>query len=214
MKKAILTVLLFAIGITVFAQSHNVTSAAIILKQYNSEKDKSLKIAKIKEAKEFIDEAFANESTSNEAKMWNYRAPIYLQIALKAPEHDQDAILKATKAHIKCLQKDKKGRVIVRKWTTEEDVLSGLVQCGYKLFNEAIEKYNAKDYIRSIIYYNAIFDIIPLDAEDQLKRGNITKETILYNSFFASSKMKDNAKSKEYTTIIELILMSQQSIFI
>jgi tetratricopeptide (TPR) repeat protein len=214
MKRTVLAVLLFAITTSVFAQSHNVTSAAIILKQYNSEKDKSIQIVKIKEAKEFIDEAFANESTSNDAKMWNYRAPIYLQIALKAPEIDQDAILKATKAHIKCLQKDKKGRVIVRKWTTEEDILSGLVQCGYKLFNTAIEKYNSKDYIRSIKYYDAIFDIIPLDSEDQLKRGNITKETILYNSFFASSKMKDNSKSKEFLQQLININFNEPAIYI
>ena len=58
-----------------------------------------------------------------------------MQIALKEPEIDKDAILKATEAYIKCLQRDKKGRVVVRKWTAEEDVLSALVQCGYKLFN-------------------------------------------------------------------------------
>ena len=123
------------------------------MKQYNSEKDKSTQALKIKEAKDFIDAAFYNESTSNEPKMWNYRAPIYLQIAIKESELDKDAILKATEAHIKCLQRDKKGRVIVRKWTTEEDVLEGLIQCGYKLFNEAIEKYNAKDYEGALQYY-------------------------------------------------------------
>ena len=197
MKKAIFTILLAAISSIAFAQKQNITSAAILLKQYSSEKDTSVQTLKIKEAKEFIDQAFANESTSNEPKMWNYRAPIYLQIALKKPSLDEDAILKATEAHIKSLQKDEKGRVIVRKWTTEEDILAGLIQCGYKLFNLAIDKYNAKDYSGALKYYNAIFDIIPLDAEDQLKRENITKETILYYSFFASRDMKDNAKSKE-----------------
>ena len=52
MKKVILIILLSAISSVVFAQSQNVTSAAIILKQYNSEKDKSIKTLKIKEAKE------------------------------------------------------------------------------------------------------------------------------------------------------------------
>ena len=77
-------------------------------------------------AKKYIDEAYSNESTSNSAKMWNYRAPIYLQIAIKDSELDNDAILKATEAHIKCLQEDKKGRVIVRKWTNKEDIISYL----------------------------------------------------------------------------------------
>jgi tetratricopeptide (TPR) repeat protein len=197
MKKTIFTILLAAISSIAFAQKQNITSAAILLKQYSSEKDTSVQTLKIKEAKEFIDQAFANESTSNEPKMWNYRAPIYLQIALKKPSLDEDAILKATEAHIKCLQKDEKGRIIVRKWTEEEDVLSGLINCGFLLFKYAIDKYDAQDYTGALKYYNAIFDIIPFDTEGQLKKGNITKETVLYNSFFASRDMKDNAKSKE-----------------
>ncbi|MBC8474748.1 MAG: hypothetical protein H8D60_03260 [Cryomorphaceae bacterium] len=214
MKKAIFTALLVAITSIALAQSHNITSAAILLQQYNSEKDISVRALKIKEAKEFIDQAFANESTSNEPKMWNYRAPIYLQIALKKPSLDEDAILKATEAHIKCLQKDEKGRIIVRKWTTEEDILAGLIQCGYKLFNVAIDKYNAKDYTGALKYYNAIFDIIPFDTEDQLKRENITKETILYYSFFASRDMKDNATSKKLLQQLIDINFNKPAIYI
>lgn len=215
MKNIIITIVIFIISMSLsFAQSHNITSAAIILKQYNSEKDKSIQILKLKEAKEYIDLALVNEKTSNDAKMWNYRAPIYLQIALKHPAIDERAILKSTEAHIKCLQKDKKGRVVVRKWTAEEDILAGLIQCGYKLFNLAIEKYNTGDYGTALEYYNYIFDIIPLDAEDQLKRGNITKETILYNSFFAANKMKDNTKSKELLQKLIDINFNEPAIYI
>ncbi|MDG1283289.1 MAG: hypothetical protein P8N46_01420 [Flavobacteriales bacterium] len=168
------------------AQKHNIVNASIALKNEN-----------YSDAKKYIDEAYSNESTSNSAKMWNYRAPIYLQIAIKEAELDKDAILKATEAHIKCLQEDKKGRVIVRKWTNKEDIISGIVQCAYKLFNLAIEEFNAANYERAIQLYTAIFDIIPFDEENQLKRGNISKETILFNSFFASKKMNDNVKSKD-----------------
>ena len=176
MKKGIITAVLLVITTIVFAQKHNIVNASIALRNEN-----------YTEAKTYIDEAYETESTANSPKMWNYRAPIYLQIALKEPALDKDAALKAMEAHIKCLSKDKKGRVVVRKWTSEEDILAGLIQCGYKLFNMAIDKYNTEDYKGSLKYYNAIFDIIPLDAEDQLKRGNITRETILYNSFFSSN---------------------------
>ena len=214
MKRKILTLLYLLFFNIAYSQSHNITSAAILLKQYKSEKDESIQVLKLKEAKDYIDAAYSNESTSNEPKMWNYRAPIYLQIALKEPSLDEAAILKATDSYIKCLQRDKKGRVIVRKWTAEEDVLEGLVQCGYKLFNEAIEKYNAKEYEKALQYYNAIFDIIPLDDEDQLKRGNITKETILYNSFFAANKKKDNLKSKELLQKLIDINFNEPAIYI
>ena len=203
MKKIILTTLLLVITNLIFAQKHNIVNASIALRNEN-----------YAEAKKYIDEAYETESTSNEPKMWNYRAPIYLQIALKEPSLDKDAAFKATEAHIKCLQKDKKGRIIVRKWTSEEDILVGIVQCGHKLFNIAIDEYNAGNYQSSIKYYSAIFDIIPLDEEDQLKRGNITRETILYNSFFASNKMKDNSTSKDLLQQLIDINFNEPAIYI
>jgi len=206
-----LTLLLFCTFITIcsVAQKHNVTSAAITFKQFKGDNTE-----KLEEAKNFIDQAYNTESTSNDPKMWNYRAPIYLGIAQKHSELDKDAVLKATEAYLKCLQADQKGRIIVRKWTPKEDVFSGLVQCAYKLFNQAIEEYNVGQYKRAIKLYAAIFDIIPHDEEDQLKRGNITKETILYNSFFASNKMKDNKKSKELLQQLIDINFNQPAIYL
>lgn len=202
-KKGLLTLVLAAITVVTFAQSHNVVNASIALR--NEE---------YVDAKKYIDEAYETESTSNGAKMWNYRSKIYLQIALKQADLDKDAVFKATEAHLKCLQTDKKGRVIVRKWTAKEDVLAGTIQCGYKLFNQAIEEYNAGNYKSSLKHYSTIFDIIPLDEEDQLKRGNITKETILYNSFYSSNKMKDNAKSKELLQQLIDISFNEPAIYI
>ena len=195
------------------AQKHNIVNASIALRNAKKAKGDDV-ISLLKEAKGYIDEAYENEGTSNSPKMWNYRAPIYLQIAIKEPTLDNEAVFKATEAHIKCLQKDKKGRVVVRKWTSEEDILAGLVQCGYKLFNLAIDNYNAENYSMSLKQYDAIFDIIPYDSEDQLKRGNITKETILYNSFFSSNKMKDNIKSKALLQELININFNEPAIYI
>ena len=203
MQKTLLTLAIVAISVVTFAQKHNIVNASIALRNEN-----------FVEAKQYIDEAYNNESTSNEAKMWNYRSKIYLEIAKQHKELDSEAIFKATEAHLKCMQKDKKGRVIVRKWTAEEDVLSGLVNCGYLLFNAAIDSYNTEDYKASLKYYSIIFDIIPYDSEDQLKRGNITKETILFNSFFSSNKMKDNAKSKELLQELININFNEPAIYI
>ena len=193
--KNILLILSLIISTVAVAQKHNIVNASIALRNANKAKGDEVGVL-LSEAKEYIDEAFNSESTSNDPKMWNYRAPIYLQIALKKPELDKLAILKATDAHIKCLQKGKKDKIIVKKWTSKEDILAGLVQCGYKLFNLAIDYYNKGDYKASLELYDKIFEIVPFDDEDQLKRGNITKETILYNSFFSSNKLKDDAKSK------------------
>ena len=203
-KKGLLTLLVLILYTNIIsAQKHNVVNASIALR--NEE---------YVDAKKYIDEAYETESTSNDAKMWNYRSQIYLQIALKKSDLDTNAIFKATEAHLKCLQTDKKGRVIVRKWTAKEDVLSGIVQCGYKLFNKAIEEYNSGNYVSSLKHYSVIFEIIPFDTEDQLKRGNITKETILYNSFFSSKKLKDNVKSKELLQELIDINFNDPAIFV
>ena len=202
-KKGLLTLVLLVITTLTFAQSHNVVNASIALR--NEE---------FADAKKYIDEAYKTESTANDAKMWNYRSQIYLKIALKEAKLDADAVFKATEAHLKCLQTDKKGRIIVRKWTAKEDVLAGTIQCGYKLFNNAIEEYNAGNYKSSLKHYDVIFKIIPIDTEDQLKRGNITRETILYNSFFASNKMKDNSKSKELLQKLIDINFNEPAIYV
>ena len=215
-KKIILTLVLTVITVLTFAQSQHITSAAIILKQYNSEKDKSVKALKIKEAKEFIDKAYNNESTSNEAKMWMYRAKIYKMIALNHDSLDSDAVFKATESHLKCMQPHpkKKDKVMIYKKWPKEEVLEGLVQCGDKLFRLAVEEYTLENYKSSLKHYAAIFDIIPFDEEDQLKRVNITKETILYNSFFSANKMKDNAKSKELLQQLIDINFNEPAIYI
>ena len=211
--KNILLLLSLLISSVAIAQKHNIVNASIALR--NAQKAKGDDIAVLlSEAKGYIDEAYNTESTANEPKMWNYRAPIYLEIALKKPELDNLAIIKATDAHIKCLQKGKKDRIIVKKWTAKEDVLAGLIQCGYKLFNVAIDKYNEGDYRTSLTFYDKIFEIVPFDEEDQLKRGNITKETILYNSFFSSSKLKDDNKSKELLQRLIDINFNEPAIYI
>jgi tetratricopeptide (TPR) repeat protein len=211
--KNLIIILSLLFSTVAVAQKHNIVNASIALR--NAQKAKGDEIGTLlKEAKEYIDEAYNNESTSNEAKMWNYRAPIYLEIALKKPELDKNAIIKATDAHLKCLQKGKKDRIIVRKWTSKEDILAGLIQCGYKLFNLGIDTYNEGDYRKSLTYYEKIFAIVPFDEEDQLKRGNISKETILFNSFFASKKMNDNVKSKDLLQQLIDMNFNEPSIFI
>ena len=211
--KNILLILSFIISTVAVAQKHNIVNASIALRNANKANGDEVGVL-LSEAKEYIDEAFNTESTANDPKMWNYRAPIYLEIALKKPELDNLAIIKATDAHIKCLQKGKKDKIIVKKWTSKEDVLAGLVQCGYKLFNLAIDHYNKGDYKTSLDFYDKIFEIVPFDDEDQLKRGNITKETILYNSFFSSKKLKDDTKSKELLQSLIDINFNEPAIYI
>ena len=199
-KNGILTLVLLAITTLTFAQSHNVTSAAIIFKQYNSERDTLVKALKIKEAKEFIDQAYNNESTSNEPKMWMVRAKIYKIISFNYSDLDGGAIFKATESHLKCMQPHpkKKNKIIIYKKWDENEVFEGLIQCANKLFNLAVESYQEGNFQESLNLYEPIYKVIELDDEGKLKSIKITTESVLYNSYLAAKAMKNNELSKTF----------------
>ena len=193
MRIIILSLLITSISFVSFSQSKNVQNA---YNSFRQEKD-NIK-TNISEAKYFIDLAHQHESTSNDPKMWNYRAQIYLEIITNHSELDENAVFEATEAHIRCLDRDKKGRVVVRKWTREEDVLNGLIQCGYNLYNSGIDDYNNQNFNKAIKKYNEIFRIFPLDKENLLKRSNIVPDAVYYNLFLASKQLKDEKSQIEY----------------
>jgi len=199
-KNGILILVLLAITTLTFAQSHNVTSAAIIFKQYNSERDTLVKALKIKEAKEFIDQAYNNESTSNEPKMWMVRANIYKDISFNYSDLDDKAIFKATESHLKCMQPHpkKKDKIIIYKKWDKIEVFNGLIQCANKLFNLAVEAYQEERFKESLSFYEPIYEVIELDNEGKLISIKITTESVLYNSYLAAKAMKNNELSKDF----------------
>ena len=186
-KKIILSLLISSFTLVAFSQSKNVQNAFNSFRQEN-----------FAEAKYFIDLAANNELTANDAKMWNYRAKIYLEIMQKYPDIDENAVFEATESHVRCLDRDKKGRISVRKWTREEDVLSGLIACGYNLFNSGVEDYNAKEYKNALKKYDEIFRIIPLDKDNLLERGNINKNSIYKNQYLAALQLEDIDAQLDY----------------
>lgn len=193
MKKIIIiiSIINFACTDYIFGQSKNIQNA---YNSYNRTDRDGVRL-KMKEAKDFIDLAYNHESTSNDPKMWNYRAKIYLEIMQNFPELDPDAIFKATESHIRCLDKDKKGRVVVRRWTREEEVINGLLQCGDKLFNTAVQDYNNKDYDKALKKYKEMFRVLPLDKDNLLK---IEEELIYRYMSYAARDLGDTNLQKEY----------------
>ncbi len=185
MKKTLLVYLFTLCSVTVFSQKHNIVNSSIALKNSN-----------LIDAKKYIDEAYENEKTANSAKMWNYRAKIYLQIALNQSDLDNKAIFKATESHIKCLETDKRGRIIVRKWTSEEDVKNGLLNCADKLFRLGVESYTNKSYDQAITYFESILEIIPYDRE-KLASYRLTEGDIYFNMSLSARALKDN-RAKDY----------------
>lgn len=181
MKKTFF-LLLILFALKGFSQSNNVQTAADFFKK-----------KEIIDAKTYIDLAAANASTANHPKMWYFRGCIYFTIQSDTvlSRSDADAIEKAAVSFMNCLKTDTKENY------TEE--CKDLVwRCGVGLFDKAIDAYNKNDYERAIRFYNLVFDIFPLDANNNLKRNNITPEILNKNLYFAAYKTKDYEKAKGY----------------
>ncbi len=161
-------------------QSNNVQSAA-----------NSLKNNEVGDAKKWIDLAAENELTANNPKMWYYRGKTYLAIHTdKAWQNlDAEAVEKAAISFINCMKTD------VKKLYTD-DCKKLVWVAGIGLFDNAIMFAQKNEFSTSMRYYNLIFDIIPLDEDNNLKRNNITAEVVHKNIAYTALKAKDPSTAK------------------
>lgn len=183
MKNVFIVFSFLIIGVGAFAQSMNVQSAANALKYKETAK-----------AKQAIDQAAENPQTNNDPKMWFYRGETYLAIYRDTTElgkSEPDAPEKAAISYMNCIKTDK-GNYHV------DDSYNQVWICGVALFKRAQMAYASGDFERANRFYKLIFDIIPLDKENNLKRNNITVESLNKSLFLVANKSKDNAKAKEY----------------
>jgi tetratricopeptide (TPR) repeat protein len=66
------------------------------------------------------------------------------------------------------------------------------------LFNKGVEAYNKNDLQRAETFYKKIFEIVPLDKDNNLKRNNITADLVSKNLYMVANKAKDYPKAKMY----------------
>lgn len=179
MKKAIL-ILFYLLPFIGSGQSNNVQSAA-----------NSLKNNEVEDAKKWIDLASENEQTANNSKMWYYRGKTYLAIHTdkKWQQLDEGAVEKAAISFINCMKTDDKKMYV-------DDCKKLVWVSGIGLFDKAIMFAQKKDFSTAMRYYNLIFDIIPLDEDNNLKRNNITTEVVEKNIAYTALQAKDMATAK------------------
>jgi tetratricopeptide (TPR) repeat protein len=179
---------------SLFAQKSNVQNAY-----------KSLKKDKIAEAIEFIELAANNESTANDVKMLNYRGEIYFEVHSNSDyKHlDKMAILKCANSWQAMYNHPKVG-----KWYDKDQINSNITKAGVGLYNKGVELYSNKDFDNSKLLYNKIFDLFPLDENNNLSRSNVTKESVYLNLYYACIAQGDLAGAK--SNLQELIDASYQ----
>ncbi|MFN8143181.1 MAG: tetratricopeptide repeat protein [Bacteroidia bacterium] len=180
-KIALLSML---VSLSISAQNFNIQSASNAL----THKD-------LPEAKKMIDLAAANESTSNNPKMWYYQGKVYLEIyddsLSRVTGLDPDAIEKSALGFLNCLKTDTKEAY-------KEECMKLIWQTGVGLFNQAVQSYSKGNTEKANKLYLLTLDVLPLDKDNNLKRNNITTEIVYKNLYFNSMKGNNTAQAKVY----------------
>lgn len=189
--RKVVAVLLVLFPLLSIAQSNNVQSASNALGHYEKGTTDDPKDFELENAKKWIDLAAEHESTSNNSKMWFYRAKIYLAIhkSRKMKGLDELAVEKSAVSFINCLKTDTK-----KLYSDECEKLVWLTGIG--LYDDAILFTQKNDYSTAMRFYNLIFDIIPLDKDNNLKRNNITSEIVDKNMAYTALKANDPTTAK------------------
>ncbi|MBD77780.1 MAG: hypothetical protein CL840_02410 [Crocinitomicaceae bacterium] len=174
--RKIITVLLVALSVGVFAQKSKVTST------YNY-----LKYGELDNAKEAIDLATVNVSTAEWYKTWMYRAQTYARIAQSKDEKyaslKPGALEEAIKAYKKVITiEDKKNPVGQLK-----QEYSSLVNTAY---TEGYNYYNSKDYANTYKYW-----VMANDINEEL---GVKDTALVYNIAMVAKAGQMNAEAIAY----------------
>lgn len=191
MKKFILLFVVSAALIgNVMAQGFKVESVRMILE------DPDQSVAKdLKQCKEDIEAAKVHSKTSNDPKMWYYRGLTYYMIyatgdsAIRA--ESPRSVYDATESFNKAIELDVKNKY-------SENAKFYLLNCAVGLYNEGINSYKDQKYQKAIDDYAMVTKIIAYDDKGELKRKNVTVETMYQYSYYAAQADGNYKLAKEY----------------
>ncbi len=176
MKKVIVFLSLSFFASSAFAQSFNVESAAGMIKK-----------KKFVKAKEFIDLAYENPQTANDARMWLNRGKTYIGLwndtTVKRSDYP-NAIEIAGTSLIKSLEVEPSGR-----WA--EEARFELLNAGVPAFNVGVDAYSKADYPRAMKYLEMILKMIPFDTQGNLKRNNVSESMVNQYIGYTALEMKN-----------------------
>ena len=181
MKRIPLLFVAISLGLHVQAQQSKVVSAYNYLGYYNQDKTD---IENLKKARENIDQASTNESTSQKAKTWYYRGNVYWAIQeSKNPELMEatvNPLLTAVESYKKVYELDAKYEY------AEESYEKAMI--GYR--NLGIMAFNKNDFNSAMGYFESTTEL-------SAKKG-VVDTSAIENSSIASMRAGNSAKSIQY----------------
>jgi tetratricopeptide (TPR) repeat protein len=159
MKKIVLGLfVLCSINVSI-AQNKNVVNAFNYLKNYSQYNE----LGALAKAKENIDEAAENPSTSTKAKTWYYRGNVYWEINnSKHEEHktlSANPLEEAVKSYAKVVELEPKGQYT-------DDSKIKILQAGNLMVNSGVEAFTNEDYNKALkmfessVYFKTFIGIV------------------------------------------------------
>ncbi len=181
MKRIPLLFVAISLGLHVQAQQSKVVSAYNYLGYYNQDKTD---IENLKKARENIDQASTNESTSQKAKTWYYRGNVYWVIQ----ESKNPELMEATvNPLLTAVESYKKVYELDAKYEYAEDSYEKAMM-GYR--NLGIMAFNKNDFNAALGYFESTTELSE-------KKGVIDTSAI-ENSSIAAMRAGNSAKSIQY----------------
>lgn len=186
MKKAVLTLLASAcVALASNAQNYRIEDALSEIKNGN-----------YSVAKEAIDEAAANSSTSNSPKMWKVKGDVYYYIAVDTnySHIDANASYVSLESYIKCVEVEKPEKK--KKYTPE--ALNAMVYSAGAVYNKAFFFYEKSEFAKSLQYFEILLTAYDTDTTNNTQKKLVPKNDIVQNCANIAIKANDNAKAQKY----------------
>ncbi|NOU58260.1 tetratricopeptide repeat protein [Marinifilum caeruleilacunae] len=195
MKKLSLILLVLLSFSAVFAQKSKVTGAQNFL---NS--------GKLDKAKEAIDEGIKHEKCVSYAKAYLVKGKVYQGI-FESPlpvfkDLHQNPLDIAYAAYLKALELDAKGKML-------KPVKSQMTNMIPDYTNEAVNRYNRKDFSGAL---NAFEKVLEIQAMDMFKDNQVIDTAVIFNAGLAAQKSENYEKAiKFYKQSIDYNYMGAKS---
>lgn len=174
MKKILLSLVLIASTLSLFAQNQKVQSA--ILYNRHGELDK---------AKAAIDDAVIHPKTIESAKAWYHRGEVYLSIyGSETYAHlSEDPLAIALESYLRSIALDVKNDF-------SDDSKRKVFSAQNTIYNRGVERYMDKDFQNALDDFEMLLVFQPADT------------SMLFNAALAAEKLEDNKKAAKYFTAL------------
>lgn len=179
--------LIFAVAMVIWggsvnAQGFKVESVRMILENPDQSAAKDLR-----KCVEDIEAAAVHPKTVSDPKMFYYKGLTYFNIYASDEALYKEmpkALDISVESFMKSIETDLKG-----KYTQNAQFY--LLNCAIGLYNRGISAYNEKNYSEALRNYDMVLKILPMDKDQELKRKNITPESMYQYSYYAGMAAED-----------------------